>query len=66
MELKDWPTDKLVWYKNKLQQEFDELWDAQRDPLIMRHIGCTILHIIQILKERGYDSSNLQSRRDNV
>lgn len=48
----DWSIDKLRWYKDKLQKEFDELYNAHKDPLIYRHIGCRIIYILKLIKEK--------------
>lgn len=52
MDILSWPTDKLIWYRNKLQREFDELWEKQEKPLLMRHIGCELIYVINLIKER--------------
>lgn len=52
MDILDWPTSKLIWYRNKLQQEFDELWEKHEKPLLMRHIGCELIYVINLIKER--------------
>lgn len=53
----DWPLDKLKWYKGKLQAEFDELWEKHEKPLLMRHIGCELIYIINLIKERESNES---------
>lgn len=52
MDILDWPTDKLIWYRDKLQCEFDELFESHEKPLLMRHIGCRLIYVMQILKDR--------------
>jgi len=61
MDILDWPTEKLIWYRDKLRQEFDELWEKKEKPLLMRHIGCHLLYVMQIIKERE-ENEHLEDR----
>lgn len=47
-----WSTSKLIWYRDKLKKEFDELWESHTKPLRMRHIGCHWIYIDGLIKER--------------
>lgn len=53
----DWSIDKLRWYKDKLQTEFDKLYNDHKNPLIYRHIGCRIIYIMKLIKEKEYEIS---------
>ena len=51
-KINEWPIDKLIWYRDLLQKEFDELWEKHEKPLLMRMIGCRILYVRSLIKEK--------------
>lgn len=51
--MKDWSIDKLIWYRNTLQKEFDTLYESQENPVKMRHIGCKLCYVIKLIKEKS-------------
>lgn len=51
-KITDWSTDKLIWYRDLLQKEFDELWEKHEKPLLMRIIGCRLISVMNLIKSR--------------
>lgn len=48
----DWSTEKLIWYRSKLKEEFDELWKSHTRPLRYRYLGCRWIYIDKLIKDR--------------
>ena len=59
-----WSIDKLRWYKDKLQAEFDVLYNDHKNPLIYRRIGCRIIYIINLIKQKEGD--NFDGSREGI
>ena len=54
--MEDWSIDKLIWYRDTLQKEFDTLYESQENPVKMRHIGCKLCYVIKLIKEKSKKS----------
>lgn len=50
--MENWPIDKLLWYRDTLQREFDALYESHEKPLKMRHIGCRLCYVIKLINKR--------------
>lgn len=58
----DWDIEKLIWYRDKLKSEFDELESKHIEPLRYRHLGCRYIYIDRLIKERKYGKSSDKSK----
>lgn len=53
---------ELIQCKNKLQEEFDTLYNNHEKPLLYRYIGCRIIYIMKLIKEKENENNGLSGK----